>query len=196
MRRPFPPVAAARRRRGGTRRTARDAAADRGNRRHADNLQEQSLQLRRRHRRRQNLRRRAEKLHSELLGVLREPLVLVGTRHPQHDDTVVRTGRPFRQRPAILRRGDDLRHRDLRGFVGSRPAVVRYGVERSETDIQPLGDARNRRQARLHPLAHRAAVSPHALRLRILFGGHRRILDRPRIHGQRSDCRERNYHSR
>ena len=135
--------------------------------------------------------RRPQNLYPRLYGILREPLVRIGRRHLRRDDPRRGAGCGFRHGPHVRGQRHGVRRGNLRRPLDGSAALVAHGTQRREGDLQPLGIARGRRQARLPAAARGAAVGTHDRGLCLLLGRLRRIIDRPGIRRERHHRRKR-----
>ena len=165
--------------------------AHRRHRRYARHLRQCPLQLRGSFRSGTYSRRGPQDIYSQLLGILRGPLLHVGRRDRPGHDPDVRPGYRFRPQHAFQHRRREVRRGNLRGYVGSGRPVAASGSGRRPDTFQPLGIARSAGQAQLPAHAGQIAIGPDPVGLHLLFGRLRRIFDRPGIRRQRPDRRER-----
>lgn len=135
--------------------------------------------------------RRPQNLYPRLYGILREPLVRIGRRHLRRDDPRRGAGCGFRRRPHVRGQRHGVRRGAVRRPLDGSAALVAHGTQRREGDLQPLGIARGRRQARLPAAARSATVGTHDRGLCLLLGRLRRIIDRPGIRRERHHRRKR-----
>ena len=83
----------------------------------------------------------------------------------------------FRRRPHVRGQRHGVRRGAVRRPLDGSAALVAHGTQRREGDLQPLGIARGRRQARLPAAARSATVGTHDRGLCLLLGRLRRIID-------------------